>query len=183
MSEGNAVVTATTTDHKGRTVTDSCEVKVEDAEYLVTFIGWNNEVIKTETVKCLIRNEIFPVRAFRFQPQPSFVLPARVQYEIPFAAFFNGSVNGAGLKGEEVQADDLAAAYQNGRAVKPVPVLIWNGKKLSNKNDLKVYPAYSFIFAQSVNNQYMAACRNAVVARSKGQIVIHIRFRLYIKFQ
>lgn len=51
VSEGNAVVTATTTDYKGRTVTASCEVKVEDAEYLVTFIGWNNEVVKTETVK------------------------------------------------------------------------------------------------------------------------------------
>lgn len=51
VSEGNAVVTATVEDYKGRTVTAACDVKVDDSEYQVTFIGWNNEVVKTETVK------------------------------------------------------------------------------------------------------------------------------------
>lgn len=51
VSEGEAVVTATVEDYKGRTVTAACDVKVDDSEYQVTFIGWNNEVVKTETVK------------------------------------------------------------------------------------------------------------------------------------
>lgn len=51
VSEGNAVVTATVADHKGRTVTAACDVKVDDSEYKVIFIGWNNEVVKTENVK------------------------------------------------------------------------------------------------------------------------------------
>ena len=312
VSEGNAVVTATTTDHKGRTVTDSCEVKVEDAEYLVTFIGWNNEVIKTETVKSgkaatppeittipegyefkgwkgdygnisqdtaiealfepiaytityelgggtnaagnpagytieteditlkpaggkegylfagWYRDENYQnkIETIKKGSKGNLILYARWKDErglwlkaegsdrenfIPDEAYtgkaikpvvevyygstplkagtdytisyknntaanllrtdgekekaptvvikgkgnFAGTltcsfvitpksiapVNGAGLKGEEVQADDLAAAYQNGRAVKPVPVLIWNGKKLSNKKDFTVeYP-------------------------------------------
>ncbi|MDE6608639.1 MAG: InlB B-repeat-containing protein, partial [Lachnospiraceae bacterium] len=50
-------------------------------------------------------------------------------------------INEEELKGGEVQADNLAAAYNKGRAVKPVPVLVWNGKKLSNKKDFTVeYP-------------------------------------------
>lgn len=42
---------------------------------------------------------------------------------------------------DDVQIDPPAAAYQNGKAVYPVPVVLWNGKKLKNKKDFTVeYP-------------------------------------------
>ena len=41
----------------------------------------------------------------------------------------------------DVQADPMAAAYNNGKAVRPVPVVLWNGKKLTHKKDFTVeYP-------------------------------------------
>lgn len=41
----------------------------------------------------------------------------------------------------DVQADDLAAAYNKGKLIKPVPTVKWNGKKLTNKKDFIVeYP-------------------------------------------
>lgn len=67
VSEGQATITATVTDWQGRTVTADCKVTVEASEldpepepepepepaqeYTVTFIGFGNEIIKTETVK------------------------------------------------------------------------------------------------------------------------------------
>ncbi len=41
----------------------------------------------------------------------------------------------------EIQIDDLAAVYNKGKLIKPVPVVSWNGKKLKNKKDFTVsYP-------------------------------------------
>lgn len=41
----------------------------------------------------------------------------------------------------EIQIDDLAAAYNRGKLIKPVPVVSWGGKKLKNKKDFTVsYP-------------------------------------------
>lgn len=63
VSEGQATITATVTDWQGRTVTADCKVTVEaselepepepepEPEYTVTFVGFGNEIIKTETVK------------------------------------------------------------------------------------------------------------------------------------
>lgn len=41
----------------------------------------------------------------------------------------------------DVQTDPMAAAYNNGKVVRTVPVVLWNGKKLTNKKDFTVeYP-------------------------------------------
>ena len=42
---------------------------------------------------------------------------------------------------EDVQIDPMAAAYNKGNLLKPVPAVIWNGRKLANKKDFTVeYP-------------------------------------------
>lgn len=45
------------------------------------------------------------------------------------------------LETETVQIDDLTAAYNKGKAIKPVPTVKWNGKKLTAKKDFAIeYP-------------------------------------------
>ena len=45
------------------------------------------------------------------------------------------------IEAQEIQIDALAAVYNKGKVIKPVPVVKWNGKKLANKKDFTVeYP-------------------------------------------
>lgn len=57
--EGAASITASVTDHQGREVVAECRITVEPAVYQVTFIGWNDKVIKTEEVMAR-RDAVFP---------------------------------------------------------------------------------------------------------------------------
>ncbi len=64
----------------------------------------------------------------------------------------------------DVQADDLVVAYNKGKAIKPVPVIKWNGKKLANKRDFTVeYPDEA-----DSENAYREAGTYTVVVTGRG---------------
>lgn len=51
------------------------------------------------------------------------------------------AINPKSLEDEDVQIDPMAVAYKNGNLLKPVPTVVWNGKKLSKAKNFTVeYP-------------------------------------------
>ena len=58
-NDGEAVITATTTDHKGSTVTAECSVTVNPLTYTVTFMDDEDNIIEKQTVKAR-RDAILP---------------------------------------------------------------------------------------------------------------------------
>lgn len=70
---------------------------------------------------------------------PTVVIKGKGNYAGTLTKTF--SIEPRSIEGEDVQIDTLAAAYNKGKSIKPVPVVKWNGKKLANKKDFTVeYP-------------------------------------------
>ena len=79
--EGEATVTARVTDHKGESVTASCQVTVKAPIYQVTFTGFQGKVLKTESVKA--RENATPPKYDKVNPEES-------EFEVPVGYDFAG---------------------------------------------------------------------------------------------
>lgn len=138
LLEGKTTVTAAVEDHKGETVTATCEVTVEAPVYEVTFTGFRDQVIKTEQVKA--RRNATPPRYDSQKPEASdFSFPEGyrftgwegsyeniqcdtvvrakyelIRYEIRYE--LNGGVNGAGNPATyTVESKDIRLAPAGGK--------------------------------------------------------------------
>lgn len=77
--EGETVITAETENHKGETVTATCAVTVDVPVYQVTFTGFYDKVIKTESVKK--RKSATPPRYDNENPEASeFAIPEGYEF-------------------------------------------------------------------------------------------------------
>lgn len=71
--------------------------------------------------------------------QPTVLIKGKGNYAGTITATF--VIEKKDLEDADIQIDNLAAAYNKGKAIKPVPTVKWNGKKLTNKKDFVVeYP-------------------------------------------